>query len=73
MPLRPICPKCGSSMDEGYLLDQGHSGLAQLSWVEGAPERSFWTGLRVKDRARLRVRTFRCVRCAYLESYAPAE
>ena len=66
------CPKCGSRMDQGYLLDNGESGSRHVvSWVEGTPEKSFWTGLTLKGRARFPVVTLRCVRCGFLEAYAP--
>jgi hypothetical protein len=40
-------------------------------WVEGAPDFRKWMGVRLKGRARLKVGSFRCERCYYLESYAP--
>jgi len=71
MPDRALqCPKCGRPMDAGYVLDVTHGAMAQSSWVEGEPERSFWTGLKVKGHQRLPVLTYRCTGCGYLESYA---
>jgi hypothetical protein len=65
------CPKCQRAMEEGFLLDKGHMNVASTAeWLEGAPESSFWTGLKTRDRERLSVRTFRCTGCGYLESYA---
>ena len=65
------CPKCGSSMEEGYLLESKHGNARDTTrWVEGEPERSFWTGLKLKGHAMLPVETFRCKRCGFLESYA---
>jgi hypothetical protein len=66
----PECPKCGRRMEPGYVLDVTHGALAQSSWVEGAPERSIWTGLKLKGHERLPVTTYRCTGCGYLESYA---
>lgn len=66
----PRCQKCDARMEPGYVLDQAYGGMAQSAWVEGAPERSFWTGLKLKGRQRLPVTTYRCSRCGYLESYA---
>jgi uncharacterized Fe-S cluster-containing MiaB family protein len=58
-------------MSEGFVLDHGDANAAsQQKWVEGAPERSFWLGLRTKGRDKFRVRTYRCDKCGYLESYA---
>jgi predicted nucleic-acid-binding Zn-ribbon protein len=63
------CPKCGSSMTSGYILDKGQS-FAQAEWVEGAPEKSLWTGLKLKDRRRFPLTADRCERCGFLEFYA---
>jgi hypothetical protein len=59
-------------MDAGFLLDKSYSDsyFSSTEWAEGAPESSFWSGLKVKGRERYPVTTFRCDRCGYLESYA---
>lgn len=67
------CPKCERAMEEGYILESGQGGPSVSSWIEGPPEKSFWTGVKVRDRANLPIRTFRCTRCGYLESYAPGQ
>jgi len=60
-------------MEAGYIADRGHhSAPGEPRWVEGEPQRSFWTGLKTKDRDVYGVTTFRCERCGYLESYATA-
>ena len=64
------CPKCSDRMDEGYLLDNTQHGLGVSTWVSEPPEKSFWLGLKLKGRRQMPVRTFRCRRCGYLESYA---
>ena len=65
------CPKCRTPMEPGLLLDKGHHSSLNISeWLEGEPEKSFWTGLKTKGKERLPVRTFRCPKCGYLESYA---
>lgn len=69
----PKCPKCGAAMEEGFVVDETHHGVRQSSWVEGEPVPSFWRGLKLSGHSRLKVTTFRCPKCAYLESYAPAE
>ena len=65
------CPKCNSLMNEGFILDyRHHHSTATQKWVEGPVER-FWFGLlKLRGRRRLEVRTSRCSRCGYLESYA---
>jgi hypothetical protein len=60
-------------MEPGFVLDRTHGGVAQSTWVEGAPVRSIWTGLKLKGHQRLQVMTYRCPKCGYLESYARPE
>jgi hypothetical protein len=61
-------------MEPGFVLDLGHySSPNEQQWVEGEPAKSFWRGISTKGREKLPVRTFRCDRCGYLESYAKAE
>ena len=69
----PKCPKCGPAMEEGFVLDERHHGVSQSAWVEGEPVPSFWRGLKLSGQRRLKVATFRCSKCGYLESYAPGE
>ncbi|HEX6750576.1 MAG TPA: PF20097 family protein [Longimicrobium sp.] len=64
-----ICPKCGNPMSTGYLLDVGQAHKP-LEWIEGMPEKSFWTGVKLKGRRRFNVVADRCERCGYLELYA---
>jgi hypothetical protein len=65
------CIRCQSLMEEGVSIDHGHANMLAVSeWLEGPPERTFWSGLKTKGRDKFSVRTFRCTRCGYLESYA---
>ena len=58
-------------MDEGYIVDHTHWNARTVSqWVEGPPERSIWSGLKIADRRSFSVATFRCQSCGFLESYA---
>jgi hypothetical protein len=57
-------------MQQGFVADGNQSGFAQEVWVPGEPERSFWTGLKLKKDQLIPVATHRCPRCGYLESYA---
>jgi len=61
-------------MEPGFVIDKGqpYGSVSAPEWAEGAPEPSFWTGLKLKGRERHAVVTFRCPRCGFLESYAPA-
>jgi hypothetical protein len=65
------CPKCQSAMVEGFLLDHGDAGRRHVgAWVEGAPRKSFWTGLSLRGLEPVEVTTWRCRSCGFLESYA---
>jgi hypothetical protein len=66
------CPKCKGVMETGFIVDfDDDSGIKVSRWVEGVPEESFWSGLKVDDRRQMEIRTYRCIGCGYLESYAP--
>lgn len=68
---RVECPKCKKVMSAGFLLDRGEGDRKRVAqWVEGMPEKSFWTGLSITKRLVLPVTTYRCMSCGYLESYA---
>jgi hypothetical protein len=42
-------------------------------WVRGAPAKSFWVGSFKSDGPdRLQIATLRCVKCGFLELYAPS-
>jgi hypothetical protein len=64
------CPRCSGGMEPGYLVDEGYGTRAVPKWIAGEPQKSMWTGLKLRGRDRLEVSTYRCRRCGYLESYA---
>jgi len=65
------CPKCQSSMQEGYVLDHTHGGARLVSsWVEGEPKPSFWLGLKFDGATPLSLESWRCKRCGFIEQYA---
>ena len=64
------CPKCGGRMEPGFVVDNGHGTYYQDSWIEGPPERSRWTGLKLKGRRKLPIVANRCSRCGFLEYWA---
>lgn len=66
----PTCPKCQHDMEPGFVVDHTYGGVASPEWAEGVPDRSIWTGVKMKGKERFRVETFRCTRCGFLESYA---
>jgi hypothetical protein len=58
-------------MEPGYVIDEGYGTRTVTNWVAGEPERSMWTGLKLRGKHKIAVTTYRCRRCGYLESYAP--
>lgn len=66
----PQCPKCSKAMEEGFIVDHSHGIDTQAEWVEGPPQTSFWTGLKLRGKVRRPVVTLCCTACGYLESYA---
>jgi hypothetical protein len=64
------CPKCRSKMEEGFIKDEGAGVIHASKWVEGAPEKSVWTGMKTRGRKQVQVITYRYSGCGYLESYA---
>lgn len=67
------CIACGKTLQDGFILDQGYGSASVAKWVEGAPEKSFWTGVRTKDRAQFDVHALRCTHCGLLHLYAPGD
>jgi hypothetical protein len=58
-------------MSEGFVLDVNQHGARSVAtWVQGAPEKSRWLGVKVGNRPKLEIQTWRCCRCGFLESYA---
>ena len=57
-------------MEVGFVVDEGYGTRTVAKWVAGEPERSMWTGLKLRGKAKQDVVTYRCKRCCYLESYA---
>jgi hypothetical protein len=65
------CSKCNSDMEEGFLLEKGDAGVLSLqTWASGKPVKSWISGINLKDKTIYDVKTFRCIECGYLDSYA---
>jgi len=58
-------------MERGFMLDTTRNAVTAEQWVEGEPERSFWSGLKLRGRKRLKVVAHRCPRCGRLDLSAP--
>ena len=68
---QPECPNCRRAMEPGFLIDKAdHSMPTQQQWADGEPERSFWTGLKLKGHVKIAVATYRCPKCGLLQSFA---
>jgi hypothetical protein len=59
-------------MAEGFVPEADYGMNHVTAWVEGAPEKSIWTGVKLRGKRRFAISTWRCERCGYLESYANA-
>ena len=58
-------------MEEGFIFDHTSEGRGKTSeWFQGAAERSFWLGVKSTGKLRLKIRTYHCTACGFLESYA---
>ena len=65
------CPKCQSSMAEGFVIDVNQSGAHTVStWFEGAPERAWYGGIKTRGKPQFKIQSWRCNRCGFLEQYA---
>lgn len=63
------CPRCGATMEAGFILDTGYGHSSATTWVEGELGARPWT-TQLEGRDRFVVNTYRCPGCGYLESYA---
>jgi hypothetical protein len=68
----PQCGKCGGAMEEGFIRDttEGFNRVQTIAWIKGSPAYGVIGNLKIGDRKMLPCRSFRCVTCGYLESYA---
>jgi len=66
------CIRCHAVMEEGFAPDNAYSGVQKQSWSPGEPKPSFWMGLKLDAKLLVPIKTLRCPRCGYLESYAVA-
>lgn len=66
----PQCLRCGSDMQQGYVADRAAGGYNPPKWFAGNLATGFLGGIAKAASKPLLVRTYRCVRCGYLESYA---
>jgi predicted Zn-ribbon and HTH transcriptional regulator len=67
------CPKCKGAMVQGFIFEFDGPLRKVSSWVEGAPEKSFWQKTKVRKEKIVPIGTYRCSVCGFLESYARDE
>lgn len=61
-------------MEDGFIIDRADYNIGTVNtWVEGEPVKSFWSGIKTKDKQQFEVKSFRCANCGFLESYALEE
>jgi Domain of unknown function (DUF6487) len=68
----PRCPKCQDSMEEGFVLDNSEATRLVSSWCSGKPRRGFWLGVKVSGLRQIKIESWRCTRCGFLENFAPS-
>lgn len=75
MDSRPsACPKCNGEMVQGFMPQHIYGAGLQLGqWVEGLPQKSFWSGLSMRRRQSIPIGAYRCKSCGFLEAYARYE
>jgi hypothetical protein len=59
------CPKCNGEMEVGFI-----AGPRVVEWIEDPLHKSTLLGVKVREGKPLPIRTFRCIDCGFLESYA---
>lgn len=61
-------------MELGFVADHGDGVQVYCcTWVEGSPERNFWTGTKIHDKRQHGITTYRCTGCGFLEAYASSQ
>lgn len=57
-------------MEQGYIVDHGHSVVYPSAWVEGIPRWGRLLGLKLRGKTKLPITSYRCPECGRLDSYA---
>lgn len=64
------CSKCGGEMAEGFVPVESQNLGGIATWLAGVPQFGFLGIVKTEGKAAHRIRTFRCLKCGLLESYA---
>ncbi len=68
------CPACRVRLEDGFIMDRGdRDRVKPATWVEGEPEKSFWSGTKTKGKRQLPVAALRCPRCGRIEFYTAGQ
>jgi hypothetical protein len=59
------CLKCNGELEVGFV-----ARPRVVEWIEDVLHKSTLLGVKVREGKQLRIRTFRCIDCGFLESYA---
>ena len=61
-------------MERGFIAEATHGATLVSAWTPGEPVKRRWVGIQWKwnDKRNIAIVTYRCARCGYLESFAPA-
>jgi len=65
----PQCPRCDGTMIRGLIVDNTYGATLQQTWIAGVPTKG-WLGDKMPKGLKVKVATWRCDACGYLESYA---
>jgi len=58
-------------MQEGFVADCADGAVFPNAWSPGKPQKSFWGSIKIEEKDRRVIASFRCEQCGFLESYAP--
>jgi len=65
------CALCSGEMAEGFVATESEHWGGVSTWLPGPPQFGFLGRAKTDGKPAYRIRTFRCVQCGHLESYAP--
>jgi hypothetical protein len=60
-------------MEQGFIPETTRHSQNVDIWVEGLPEKSFWSGIKTRGLMQHKIESWRCQKCGFLENYAPAQ
>jgi predicted nucleic-acid-binding Zn-ribbon protein len=67
------CPKCSGTMAEGSMPQYRKGAVILSEWLEGAPEKRAFFGVKIDGKNGYEIKAMRCESCGFLELYAPKQ